>query len=517
MEVCGEGETATSQGGEDTPLGHKQVSWEGQVQAEEERRPKDNPGRKLPLPPPRSTMPTAMPHMAPSTSDDGFITVQGQKSQDKRPRDPSKDPTPRWRPSKASRSPLPFPLKSESERVASVHTIFEVALSQDRPSSEWVYDCLKKFFPHKTAEQLVYFSNILCLSISEFHLTSTCSPPGMCAPVLPPVVEAELPPLENYLLEGELEAQDVHVHCIAAIKWLRVWLHPVDMTTRYNKARANSPCSDDHKLDALLDFLLMPENTGVSLKHIFDWVVAENVDALKMHLIKSKKLLKEALKSQTKLLTWLTKQKMTLEKTRLSKKVRDETSKALSQTTAQLDQVRTTFTQHTADIAHIEALLKDWESADEESSFSRGSVNPEPGAENPPATTPQDREEEDPHDIEMKDVEDDPNPPSPSEQDDNPLPVPVQAAQSDPPPRGKGDWEGTRDNRDVIIEDERIIVQAGGTTPITLAEDQLLDDQVGTGAETPSGAVTESLSRMNVDSPATLQVASDPPDEGQDA
>ena len=322
--------------------------------------------------------------------------------------------------------------------------------------------------------------------------------------------------MENYLHEGELEAQDVCIHCIAAIKRLGVWLHRVDMTTRYNEARPNSPCSDDHKLGALLDFLLMPENTGVCLKHIFDWVVAENVDALEMRLIKSKKLLKEASKAQTKLLTWLTKQKITLEKTRLSKKVRDETSKALSQTTAQLDQARTTITQHTADITHIEALLKDCESADEESSSSRGSIDPEPGAEDPPATTPQDREEEDPHNIEMKDVEDDPNPPPPSEQDDNLLPVPVQAAQSDPPHRGEEDWEGARDDRDIIVEDERIIVEAGGTTPITLAEDQLLDDQVGTGAETPSRAVTELLSRMNVDSPATLQVASDPPDEGQD-
>ena len=77
------------------------------------------------------------------------------------------------------------------------------------------------------------------------------------------------------------------------------------------------------------------------------------------------------------------------------------------------------------------------------------------------------------------------------------------------PLRDEEDREGTRDDRDVIIEDE--------TTPITLAEDQLLDDQVGTGAETPSGAVTESLSQMNVDSPAASQVASDPPDEGQDA
>ena len=309
----------------------------------------------------------------------------------------------------------------------------------------------KSSFPRKTMEQLVYFSNVLCLSISEFHLTSTCSPPGMCTPVLPLVVEAELPPLENYLHEGELEAQDVHVCCIAAIKQLGVWLHWVNMTMQYNEARANSPCSNDHKLGTLLDFLLMPENTGVGLKHIFDWVVAENVDALEIHLVKSKKLLKEALKAQTKLLTQLTKQKMTLEKTRLSKKVRDETSKALSQTTAQLDQVRTTITQHTADIVHIKALLEDCESADEESSSSRGSINLEPGAEDPQAITPWDREEEDPHDIEMKDVEDDPNPPPPSEQDDNPLPVPVQAAQSDPPHGGKEDQEGVRDDRDVIV------------------------------------------------------------------
>ena len=142
------------------------------------------------------------------------------------------------------------------------------------------------------------------------------------------------------------------------------------MTTRYNEARANSPCFDDHKLGTLLDFLLMPENTGVGLKHVMDWVVAENVDALKVCLVKSKKLLKEASKTQTKLLTHLAKQKMTLEKNHLSKKVHDETSKALSQTTEQLDQVRATVAMHTADIIHIEALLEDCKSADEESSSS---------------------------------------------------------------------------------------------------------------------------------------------------
>ena len=125
----------------------------------------------------------------------------------------------------------------------------------------------------------------------------------MCTPVLPLVLEAELPPLEMYLHEGELETQDVCICCITTIRWLRVWLHRVNMTTCYSKARANSPCSDDHKLGTLHDFLLMPENTGVSLKHIIDRVVAENVDALELCLVMSKKLLKEASKAQTKLLT----------------------------------------------------------------------------------------------------------------------------------------------------------------------------------------------------------------------
>ena len=190
----------------------------------------------------------------------------------------------------------------------------------------------------------------------------------------------------------------------------------------------------------------------------------------------------------------------------------------LSQTTEQLDRARTTVAQHTTDIAHIESKLEECESTDEESSYSEWSGDLEPGAQDPPTATPQGcEEEEDPHDIEMEDAGDDPIPPPPSEQDNNPLPVPAQAAQSDPPHGGEEDREGMRDNRDVIVEDERIIVEAGGTTPITLAEDQLLDDQVGTGAETPSGAVTELLSQMNVDSPATSQVASDPPDEGQNA
>ena len=170
----------------------------------------------MPPPPLRGT--ASISSATPPTDEDRFTLVWGWKSQDKRPRDPSKDPIPRRRPSKASWSPLPFPLRSEAERVANVHTIFESALNQTRPSSQWIYDRLQTYLPHKSEEQLVYFSNMLCLAIAEFHLTSGCTPTGMCSPVLPPVVEAELPPLESYLHGREIGTQDVHILSEAAIK-----------------------------------------------------------------------------------------------------------------------------------------------------------------------------------------------------------------------------------------------------------------------------------------------------------
>ena len=182
------------------------------------------------------------------------------------------------------------------------------------------------------------------------------------------------------------------------------------MTVRYNEARANSPCDNDHKLGTLLHYFLMPENMGVSLKDIIGWVVAKNVDALEVCLVKSRKLLKEASKTQTKLLTCVVKQKLALEKGHPTKAAHDEAAKVLSQMTEQFDRVRATVTKHTADIAHIEALLEDCESMDEESSSSGESSPLESGSRDPPAATPQGQEEEE-HDIKMRDVENDPNPP----------------------------------------------------------------------------------------------------------
>ena len=182
----------------------------------------------------------------------------------------------------------------------------------------------------------------------------------------------ELPPLESYLHVREIGTQDVHILSKAAIKRLGAWLHWIDMTVRYDEARANSPCDDDHKLGALLDYFLMPENTGVSLEDIIGQVVAENVDALEVHLAKGKKVLKEATKAQLKLLTRVAKQKMAQKKSHSTEAVHKEATKVLRQVTEQLDQVRGTIAHHMVEIARIEALLKDCESTEEESSSRDG-------------------------------------------------------------------------------------------------------------------------------------------------
>ena len=89
-----------------------------------------------------------------------------------------------------------------------------------------------------------------------------------------------------------------------------------------------------------LDYFLMQENTGVSLENIISQVVAKNVDALEVHLFKSKKVLKEASKTQTKLLTQVVKQKLALDKGHSTEVAHEEAARALRQTTKQLDRAR---------------------------------------------------------------------------------------------------------------------------------------------------------------------------------
>ena len=501
MEIGVEAEAAASHRGGEAPSGRRHKSWEEQVQMrdDEEQAAKEAPKRRLPPPLPRntaSTSTTALP-----TDDEGFTMVQGRKSHDKRPRDPSKDLTLRRRPSKASHSPLPFPLRSEAERVAKVHTLFESVTHETRPFSPWVYDRLKDYYPNKTKEQLIYFSNVLCLAISEFHLTCGCTATGMCSPVLPQIVEAELPLLEAYLHKYEVGTQDVCILSEATIKRLGVWLHRIDMTMskQLGKAKVNSILSKDHRLGDLLDFFLMPDNTNVSMDNIFWQAVVENVDALQVRLVKCKKILKQANKTHGKLLTQRARLKETQERSLPTKAAHVEAKEALHQTADQLERMREIISSHTEEIAHIKKLLKEKESSEDDSSSPEDDPTPGSGLGNP---TQQE-------DIEMEDDKGNSNLPQ------------GMATQTDPPTMEAEEDLGAVGGVDPTTPGEdQITMEGGGTTPITPVNDKLLeeyDDLLDNlnGATTPSGIVTESLSQMNMGCPMHMPPTNDPPSNDQ--
>ena len=239
--------------------------------------------------------------------------------------------------------------------------------NKTRPSSPWFYDCLTEYYPRRAKEHLIYFSNMLCLAIAEFHLTCGCTTIGMCSPVLPQIMEAELPLLDAYLHEHKVGTKNTCILSEAAIKHLGVWLHRIDMTVskRLGKAKADSIHDEDHKLSDLLDYFLMLANTGVTLDDILCCAVAENVDALQVCLVKCKKVLKQANKTHGKLLTKMVKLKEVQKKSLPTEATHVEATEALRQVADQLALVRDTITHHTVEGADIKDLLKERESSEE--------------------------------------------------------------------------------------------------------------------------------------------------------
>ena len=219
------------------------------------------------------------------------------------------------------------------------------------------------------------------------------------------------------------------------------------------------------------------------------------MDALQDCLVKCKKILKQANKTHGKLLTQMAKLKETQEKSLPTEAAHAEATEALCQMADQLEQMRETITSHTEEIAHIKKLLKERESSKDDSSSQEDNPTPGSGPVNP---TQQD-------DVEMEDVKDNSNLPQ------------GMATQTDPTTvEAEEDLRVVGGVDPMTPGEDQITMEGGGTTPITPTNDKLLeeyDDLLDNlnGVATPSGIVTESLSQMNMGSPAHTPLTNDPP------
>ena len=207
---------------------------------------------------------------------DEWQTARSKSS--KRRHDPSGDRHQQQRLRKEARSPQPFPLRSYEERVAQVLQVYEAAGQLDRARCRWVKKIIQSRFPKKAQKEIVYITNLLVASISEFHLTSTCLPVGHCRPVVPSFVEDELPPVEEYLSEAERNTRDVRSLNGAAIKRLAVWLHCLKTIAYHGEEQSYSLLEQDHDDCELVKFLMDAGTCPFSEADVVARVIAENVE-----------------------------------------------------------------------------------------------------------------------------------------------------------------------------------------------------------------------------------------------
>ena len=137
-------------------------------------------------------------------------------------------------------------------------------------------------------------TNIIVAMISEFHLTSSCLPPGHCRPVLPSFVEDELPLLEEYLSESEKNTSDARILNGAELKRLAVWLHCLEMTAFHGEERSHSIQEQDHDDCDLVKFLLDVGTCPFKEADVIARVVAENVERVHGSLRKAQRSLERA-------------------------------------------------------------------------------------------------------------------------------------------------------------------------------------------------------------------------------
>ena len=119
---------------------------------------------------------------------------------------------------------------------------------------------------------------VLCM-ISEYHMACVTRGLPVTSPILPKVIEDQLPSLAGYTLpEDRLGVMDVRVRDHQA-KTLRVaiWLHTLDMALSRELAASRSLVQAQHSLGHLLTYFLAPGTAwGLQFEDVVNQVLQEN-------------------------------------------------------------------------------------------------------------------------------------------------------------------------------------------------------------------------------------------------
>ena len=120
------------------------------------------------------------------------------------------------------------PLQSDEERKKACNSLYEVVRAINVIQSNWIFKMIMaRLINDDCTQGDVQFSNLLLVSITEYHLTASVRPYSSIGPILPKEIDQRLPHISEYMPpEDVFSTEDVRLKdAKAAVLMLATWLH----------------------------------------------------------------------------------------------------------------------------------------------------------------------------------------------------------------------------------------------------------------------------------------------------
>ena len=176
------------------------------------------------------------------------------------------------------RSP-PYPIGTVPARREAIGQIYEHVAGKDLPPCNVTSEAIRAYYPRIEAQTLKMWACQVLYMISEYHMVCVTRGSPVTSPIVPEVIEDQLPPLAGYTLpEDSLGITDVRVrdHQAKTLQ-VAVWLHRLDMALSGEPAASGSLVWAQHTLGHLLTHFLAPATTwGLQFEDVVNQVLREN-------------------------------------------------------------------------------------------------------------------------------------------------------------------------------------------------------------------------------------------------
>ena len=172
---------------------------------------------------------------------------------------------------------LPFPLQDDDGRCASVQQLYQHSGEQPQAHLDVATWGITHQYPDIEPHEAKSLGNQVLCMIAEYHLTSLTQGSSSISLVLLEVAQDLLPPVEDYLAGGEFQgSRDVRV--VERAKTLRItgWLHRLDMVADRDETASPSLEATQHGRGPLLELLLAPMTSSLTLVEVVQCVLAKN-------------------------------------------------------------------------------------------------------------------------------------------------------------------------------------------------------------------------------------------------